>query len=1234
MGISKSYLKELAKRKKFAQEGTEVKEDPKDKRVPITGVLKPSKDFYNKFMQSPRYNAMLAGKTFSSSKTSPTLPADYVKQKRLENLQNLSDDAYTFPTLADFVKYSGREDLLGGSQTTTGDIYLRPKYETYIDDPSQLYTHETSHSIDRPEFIKQVSKDKIVTSNRLIPTEDVAEIKKRALSSKQSYEDAEDLNEWKYLSSPTEVRARLNTVREILDKEGIDVGNKKIKKKNLKSLKKSNDRSLRELNNIFKEEDILWMLNNISKTETPQTERYAKSGAYVSTEGYKRNSPDVNNPYNVIPTNRITMKDVDFPIRAISDAGDERIIYPGEEHLFQGNYVTEFPLKNMGNKRYAQVGTEIGPITVTDPNDPKYLNYRAFKRLAEISALPSYNQRDYILEQLISNYGTSEKFNALSDEEFSKLLNTPAKYKEGEEEYENYSPDVGPYGSKITYGTSKVLPTKSKNILGKYQSDLDWLDSDLNEFFKYFPPNYYNTKDAYTPYPTANWYRTTSLTARYGSPNYWTTPKTKFIEDTINRTALKNIYPELNDGQINTWLEFERENPTYVTNVLRGKDYYSFPYYNDEPLLTRPITREKAERFSDEPNYLKVVGKPGYLPESITEDIYKKGYYLPMWNKPTQEVILSVPPTPPVPPNPRFNIQGIIADQYVPDSKNPNSKDYRYRINTDKGFDVIQGKQAFEEWKQKNAAEYQPYYQKSTNAPIDYNKGRINEYLEPATLKYQGGGTRGPIYVSNPRDPRLIRYNDSLQGYNLTRSMEPLFRVDPMNSTLRNYNDQAERFVTRTGIQPTRLITYNGDEYNYAEVDRGLMQEPYLGKFKKPVQPVMLDPLADIKTIKSKGLKTTPTTSASLAPPTSVDIPMRQRPIPYTVKIYDNNAKEFDIRWNPELHQREVIIPMKSPRAKAPAKHTKNYKQAGGTIDDVSYMNFVRTLPPNLAQPNDPSYNLRGYWNALGNPESFDYNQPTDDQGYYHAFSRDPRTGQILKAPFHPSFKEGVNEEGAYRLVNPRGDIYTQGFKYPAYEGPYALPRMDQSYDFLDKPDYEGYFQGGGKKDKSRSFLDMLPNYIPVVNDALDIKDILEGIYRGNTAQVNQGIIGLGAPGLAGKGVGEMVDYFTEKTLGKKAADQNQAKRDAIVNMNPADLRKLYTKYGPGGYDKWKAAGFPKLEMGGTIGMPRVNGQVVSSGPTPLTSVKKTRGSMSMDNEGNIKTMPTKAVKKILKNIK
>jgi hypothetical protein len=133
-----------------------------------------------------------------------------------------------------------------------------------------------------------------------------------------------------------------------------------------------------------------------------------------------------------------------------------------------------------------------------------------------------------------------------------------------------------------------------------------------------------------------------------------------------------------------------------------------------------------------------------------------------------------------IPSTPRFNIQGIIADQYVPDAKDQTSREYRYRINTDKGFDVIKSKKDFEEWKQRNAAEYQPYYQRSTNAPIDYNKGRIQEYLETPTLMYTGDGTRRSggessyqygggflptRYTSNPYDPAIKNFNDSLNLY-------------------------------------------------------------------------------------------------------------------------------------------------------------------------------------------------------------------------------------------------------------------------------------------------------------------------------------------------------------------------------------------------------------------------------------------------------------------------------------
>lgn len=70
---------------------------------------------------------------------------------------------------------------------------------------------------------------------------------------------------------------------------------------------------------------------------------------FISTQGYKNTSPDVNNPINVIPSNRITMKDVDFPVHGIDNLGNEQIMMPGGEYLFGGDYVVETPLKESKN---------------------------------------------------------------------------------------------------------------------------------------------------------------------------------------------------------------------------------------------------------------------------------------------------------------------------------------------------------------------------------------------------------------------------------------------------------------------------------------------------------------------------------------------------------------------------------------------------------------------------------------------------------------------------------------------------------------------------------------------------------------------------------------------------------------------------------------------------------------------------------------------------------------------
>ncbi len=65
-----------------------------------------------------------------------------------------------------------------------------------------------------------------------------------------------------------------------------------------------------------------------------------------SKHGYKRNSKDKNNLYNVIPSGNITMKNVDFPVFGMDNLGNSRVMMPGGEYIFPGNTVFETPLQN------------------------------------------------------------------------------------------------------------------------------------------------------------------------------------------------------------------------------------------------------------------------------------------------------------------------------------------------------------------------------------------------------------------------------------------------------------------------------------------------------------------------------------------------------------------------------------------------------------------------------------------------------------------------------------------------------------------------------------------------------------------------------------------------------------------------------------------------------------------------------------------------------------------------
>lgn len=82
-----------------------------------------------------------------------------------------------------------------------------------------------------------------------------------------------------------------------------------------------------------------------------------KYGGY-STTGYKANSPDKDNPYNIIPSGRITMQNVPHPVLGIDNLGNRQMMMPGGEYQFQGNEVFEMPVMKEGGipERYKNMG--------------------------------------------------------------------------------------------------------------------------------------------------------------------------------------------------------------------------------------------------------------------------------------------------------------------------------------------------------------------------------------------------------------------------------------------------------------------------------------------------------------------------------------------------------------------------------------------------------------------------------------------------------------------------------------------------------------------------------------------------------------------------------------------------------------------------------------------------------------------------------------------------------------
>lgn len=87
---------------------------------------------------------------------------------------------------------------------------------------------------------------------------------------------------------------------------------------------------------------------DIYKEDRPYTEREIYGNEYQQGGSLGKITPlgqwEYPHQVTTVPSNNITMKGVDYPVLGISDTGDIKYMLPNMDYLFDGNYVTEYPL--------------------------------------------------------------------------------------------------------------------------------------------------------------------------------------------------------------------------------------------------------------------------------------------------------------------------------------------------------------------------------------------------------------------------------------------------------------------------------------------------------------------------------------------------------------------------------------------------------------------------------------------------------------------------------------------------------------------------------------------------------------------------------------------------------------------------------------------------------------------------------------------------------------------------
>lgn len=333
------------------QEGGTIKDNIPN-FLPDVVTTPSEKQFLIDYINSPNYKEKLINSGYKD--------VDAEIQQRLKNVQQTNEiKQFGKPGIVRQIYNTAREI----PYSTNGSAYdekthtlisdpITDREQTIYAKPNEIKSHEYAHAETSLRGANVNGNNPFFVSSRLNNYDEKQLFERQINSDPSSPNYDKPISEESFHDmQPIENKADLNALRYLLKERGIyDSGKGEFKKEHLKKLPKSfvKDRLLKN----YKEEDLIWLMNNIAMNDEKSNIQYAEQGAIIEDDRGQWAHPG---EITKINSGNITMSGVDYPVFGVDNLGNSKMMYPNQDYKFPGSSVIEYPqTKRRITKRFSK----------------------------------------------------------------------------------------------------------------------------------------------------------------------------------------------------------------------------------------------------------------------------------------------------------------------------------------------------------------------------------------------------------------------------------------------------------------------------------------------------------------------------------------------------------------------------------------------------------------------------------------------------------------------------------------------------------------------------------------------------------------------------------------------------------------------------------------------------------------------------------------------------------------